>query len=202
METRLTPEDRGKIVKNIREKYIKVASSPEGLFRYPTGRKGIEALAYDTEKIGDLPDDVIFSYCGVGNPFALGPIGRGEVVLDIGCGGGVDTLVSATMVGREGKVMGIDMVSEMLKRAMENVGKTTLKNVSFQEASAEDLPFADEIFDVVISNGVFNLVPDKAKALSEVFRVLKPGGRVMIADQVLTGLLPNDPRARIESWFR
>lgn len=202
MEIALTTEDRGRIEESIRQKYIKVASTPEGQFQYPTGRAGLEALTYDKEKVQKLPDEAVASYCGVGNPFTLGSIQKGEAVLDIGCGAGVDTLIAAGMVGSEGKVVGIDMVPEMLERAMKNLNETTLNNVTFQPASAENLPFPDEHFDVVISNGVFNLIPDKVKALSEVLRVLKPSGRLMIADQILTGQLPEDAKARIESWFR
>jgi SAM-dependent methyltransferase len=202
MELKLTTEDRGRIEESIRQKYIKVAISPEGNFQYPIGRAGLEALAYDKEIIQNLPDDAVESYCGVGNPFTLGPIQEGETVLDIGCGTGVDTLIAAIMVGPEGKVVGIDMVPEMLERAMKNLNETILSNVTFQPASAENLPFPDESFDVVISNGVFNLIPDKVKALSEVLRVLKRSGRLMIADQTLTGQLPEDAKARIESWFR
>ncbi len=202
MEIALTTEDRGRIEESIRQKYIKVAISPEGNFQYPIGRSGLEALAYDKEKVQKLPDKAVASYCGVGNPFTLGPIQKREAVLDIGCGAGVDTLIAAGMVGPEGKVVGIDMVPEMLERAMKNLNETTLNNVTFQPASAENLPFPDEHFDVVISNGVFNLIPDKVKALSEVLRVLKRSGRLMIADQILTGQLPEDARAKIESWFR
>ena len=202
MELKLTTEDRGRIEESIRQKYIKVAISPEGNFQYPIGRAGLEALAYDKEMIQNLPDDAVESYCGVGNPFTLGPIQEGETVLDIGCGTGVDTLIAAIMVGPEGKVVGIDMVPEMLERAMKNLNETILSNITFQPASAENLPFPDESFDVVISNGVFNLIPDKVKALSEVLRVLKRSGRLMIADQILTGQLPEDAKARIESWFR
>ena len=202
MEIALTTEDRGRIEESIRQKFIKVASTPEGQFQYPTGRAGLEALAYDKEKIQKLPDEAITSYCGVGNPFTLGPIQKGEAILDIGCGAGADTLIAAGMVGPEGKVVGIDMIPEMLKCAKENLQRTDFKNITFMEASAEKLPFPNEDFDVVISNGVFNLIPGKVKALSEVYRVLKPGGRMMIADQILTGELPEDTKARVESWFR
>ncbi len=123
-----------------------------------------------------MPDAVIASYCGIGNPFTLGPINEGETILDIGCGAGVDTILAAMMIGPLGEVVGIDLVSEMLKRAEVNLALTDLNNVTFREASAEDLPFQDENFEVAISNGVFNLVPDKNKTLSEVFRVLKPDG--------------------------
>ena len=106
------------------------------------------------------------------------------------------------MVGPRGRAIGIDLVPEMVARARENVLKTSLKNISFQESSAEKMPFPDESFDVVISNGAFNLVIDKSKALKEVFRILKPRGRLMIADQILTGELPDDKKAKIEKWAR
>ncbi len=198
----LAAEDRRRIQESIRQKYSKVATSPDGHFRYPTGLAALETLDYPREMIRDLSRNILFSYCGVGNPFKLGTINSGETILDIGCGAGVDTLIAAIMVGSEGKVVGIDMSPEMIEQATENLMKTDIKNVIFQEASAEELPFPDQSFGVVISNGVFNLIPDKMKALAEVFRVLKPRGRLMIADQILTGLLPEDTKARIESWFR
>jgi len=109
-------------------------------------------------------------------------------------------MIAATMVGPAGRVVGIDMSSEMVERASQNLSLTNLKNVSFQESSAEGLPFPDDDFDVVISSGVFNLIPDKRKALREVFRVIKPGGRLMMADQVLTGHLSEDVKARVDNW--
>jgi SAM-dependent methyltransferase len=202
MVLKLTTRDRKRIEQSIRQKYAEFSSSPEGKFNYPTGQAGIEGLNYDPEVIRELPDKVMATYCGVGNPFSLGPINRGESVLDIGCGAGADTFVAAKMVGAEGRVIGIDMTPEMLARARKNLQEISLQIVSFHKASAEELPFRDESFDVVISNGVFNLIPDKARALKEVFRVLKPHGRMMIADQILTGVLPADIKARIESWFR
>lgn len=202
MKNQLTSQDRKRIEEGIRGKYTKVSDSPEGLFQYPTGRAGLEALNYDSELIQALPDSAVASYCGVGNPFTLGVIRKGEAVLDIGCGAGIDTIVAAMMVGPEGSVAGIDMVPEMLARARENLRMTDLKNVIFEEAYGEKLPFADGGFDVVISNGVFNLIPDKAKALSEVVRVLKPGGRLMMADQILVGELPSEIKARVASWAK
>ena len=202
MELKLAPADKKRIEQSIRQKYTEVASSPQGHFNYPTGRAGLEALAYDAERIEALTDNIVASYCGVGNPFTLTSISKGEAVLDIGCGAGVDTLIAASIVGPEGKTVGIDMIPEMLERAKENLHETTFNNVTFQLASAENLPFPDESFDMVISNGVFNLIPDKTRALAEAFRVLKPGGCLMIADQILTGQLPADTKARIESWFR
>lgn len=202
MQTQFTREDRKKINDGIRLKYSKVSVSPKGLFRFPTGRAGLEALNYDPDVVRSLPEDAIASYCGVGNPFTLGPIHKGEVVLDIGCGGGVDTLAAAIMVGPGGKAVGIDLVAEMLARARKNLGGTHLTNVSFREATAEELPFPNESFDVVLSNGVFNLIPDKARALAEVFRVLKPRGRLMIADQVLADQIQKDKKTMVDNWFK
>ena len=202
METKFSSDERERIREGISEKYKKVASSPEGKFSYPTGRAGLEGQKYDPEILRALPEDILASYCGVGNPFSLGPINKGEAVLDIGCGAGVDTLVAAIMVGSEGHVTGIDLTPEMLKRATANLGKTSLKNVTFHEGSGEQLPFPDEAFDVVISNGVFNLIPDKAKALGEVFRVLKLSGRFLLGDQILTGDMPADSESMVENWAR
>ena len=198
----LTSKDRKRIEESIRGKYTKVASNPENLFNYPTGRLGLETLNYENQILQAMPDGVASSYCGVGNPFALGPILEGEAVLDIGCGTGVDTIVAANKVGPTGIVTGIDLVPKMLAQARANARMMDLKNVNFLEASAEKLPFPDINFDVVISNGVFNLVIDKPKALAETFRVLRPGGRLMIADQILVGQLPREKKARIKSWFR
>jgi SAM-dependent methyltransferase len=198
----ITAEDRRRIEEGIRQKYMKVAVSPGGNFRYPVGEAGLKGQNYSPEILRKLPKDVLASYCGVGNPFTLGPINQDEAVLDLGCGAGVDTLISAIMVGPEGKVVGIDFSLEMIERAMENLRKTALANVTFQEASAEDLPLPDASFDAVISNGVFNLIPDKLMALKEVFRVLKPLGLLMIADQVLTAGPPEDTRSMVENWAR
>jgi arsenite methyltransferase len=202
MDAGLTLQDRKRIEESIKGKYAKVAVSPEGLFRYPTGRAGLEALHYDPQIIQDLPESVVAAYCGVGNPFTLGPIHPGEAILDIGCGVGVDSLIAARLVGPSGSVRGIDLVPGMLNRAKENARLLGAENVELTEGSAEELPFTDSSFDVVISNGVFNLVVDKVKALEEVMRVLKPSGRFMIADQVLAGELPKETKARVENWAR
>jgi arsenite methyltransferase len=202
METQISQEDKDKIEEGIRSKYVKVAKNPEGLFKYPTGMAGLEALDYDPGLIRSLPKAVIASYCGTGNPFSLGPINEGEAVLDIGCGAGVDTILSAMMTGPSGKVAGVDIVPEMLQRAEENLKMTDLKNVNFQKASGEKLPFEDDSFDVVISNSVINLIPNKAGTLKEAIRVLKTGGRLMIADQIMVGRHQKDIKARLASWFQ
>lgn len=202
MENKFSQEDRKRIKEGIAEKYRKVAGSPEGSFKYPTGRAGLEGQGYDREILKALPEEVLASYCGVGNPFSLGPIKRGEAILDIGCGAGVDTLVAAMLAGPTGRAVGIDLTAEMLERARENLRKTSIENVDFKQASAEELPFPDASFDAVISNGVFNLVPDRVKALMEVWRVLKPDGRLMIADQILTTEPPTDTKSMVESWAK
>jgi SAM-dependent methyltransferase len=200
METEFSSKEKDKIYKGIRKKYKKVAKKPDGQFKYSTGKAGLEALQYDQEVTKALPETVKASYCGVGNPFTLGAVNEGEAVLDIGCGSGVDTILAAKMTGSSGRVVGIDLMPEMLQRAKENLTSANLDNVTFEESSAETLSFPSENFDVVISNGAFNLVPDKARAISEVFRVLKPGGRLMIADQILIGELPEKRKEIIKSW--
>jgi arsenite methyltransferase len=202
MEPVLTSEDKKKIEAGIREKYTKVAAGPQGLFKYPTGRAGLETLKYDPELLKTLPESALDSFCGVGNPFSLGTVDLGETVLDIGSGGGLDSLLAARLVGPGGKVVGLDLSPEMITRAYENLKQTDLSNVAFQEFSGEDLPFPDGSFDVVISNGVFNLIPAKGRMLKEACRVLKPNGRLLIADQVLSGALTKGPQERIDSWFR
>lgn len=200
MNTLFTSEEKEQIRQGIQEKYAKVALNPEGNFRYPTGRKGLEEQKYDPKLINSLPESVAASYCGVGNPFSLGPIHHGAMVLDVGCGAGVDSLIAAIMVGPSGRVIGIDLVPDMVQRAKLNLSKTSLKNVDFQESSAENLNFPNESFDFVISNGAINLVPEKAKAMREIFRVLKSTGKLMIADQVLFGQNPGDTKSMVETW--
>ena len=202
MEIQLTSKDKKRIEKSILGKYAKVAISPENLFKYPTGLAGLRALNYDPEIIQTLPESVLASFCGVGNPFMLGQINEGEAVLDIGCGAGVDTIFAAMMVGPTGKAVGVDMTPAMLVRARESIQVMALENVSFEEASAENLPFEEASFDAIISNGVFNLVANKHRALAEAFRILKSNGRFMAADQILVGQLPKDKKSRIKSWFQ
>ncbi|MBW2433592.1 MAG: methyltransferase domain-containing protein [Deltaproteobacteria bacterium] len=202
MQTPFSDKDKKWIQKKIWKKYSKVAKNPDGLFKYPTGRAGLTTLNYDPEFLKLLPETVAASYCGVGNPFTLGPITSGDAVLDVGCGAGVDTLISAMMIGPSGKAVGIDLTPVMLKRAKQNLSKMDLTNVVFEEGSAETLPFEDNYFHVAISNGALNLIPDKSRAFGEIYRVLKTGGRLMVADEILTGEFPREKEIIMKSWAR
>jgi SAM-dependent methyltransferase len=202
MESQITIADLKKIEAGIREKYNQVAQNPDGQFKYPTGKKGLEALNYEKALIEQLPDEVVSFYCGVGNPFSLGPLDPGEQVLDLGCGAGVDTILAAMMVGPAGSAVGVDIVPEMIARAETNLRAMDIENASFQNTSGESLSFDENSFNVVISNGAINLIPDKEKALSEIRRVLKPAGRLMVADQIAAGSVQKDLKARLANWFK
>ena len=202
MDRELNEQEKLLIQEGIKKKYIAVAQSPNGRFNYPTGEEGIKKQGYPSDIISDFPDPILESFCGVGNPFSLGSINKGEVVLDIGCGAGFDSLVAAKMTGPQGEVIGIDITAEMIKRAKKHSALLGLANVRFEVGKAETLTFKSQMFDVVISNGVFNLTLDKEKALKETFRALKPAGRLMIADMVLVEALPSERAGRIENWYQ
>ncbi len=202
MMQKLTEQEKSLIREKIQEKYDRVAASPSGCFRYPVGREGIITLGYPPELWQDFPETLLASYCGVGNPFSLGPIQPGEAVLDIGCGAGFDVFVAAKLVGSQGRVVGIDVTLRMVEKAKEHLSRLALTNVSFQIGEAEALPFPDKDFDAVISNGVLNLALDKDKAVKEIYRVLKPGGRALLADMVLVESLPPEREQKIDDWYQ
>ncbi len=186
----VTNIDCESIQNSIREKYAEVSRSIDGKFSYPTGKAGAEALHYDSNLINSAPDKLIELFCGVGNPFSLGEIMPGETVLDVGCGAGFDIYCLSKMVGLKGKAFGIDMTPEMVERARKNLVLAGVTNAIVQVASSESIPFEDNSFDVVTSNGVLNLSPDKEKSFCEIYRVLKPGCRLQFADMVLKEELP------------
>jgi len=179
----------------IAEKYRKVAVSPEGLFRYPTGEASALGLGYPPDLFAPIPQAVRERFVGVGNPFALGPIRTGEAVLDLGCGAGFDAFIAAQLVGLAGRVVGIDLSPEMLAAAEAGLREAKFTQVEFQAAPVEALPFSDASFDLALSNGVLNLIPDKAAALREIFRVLRPGGRLQACDIGLVGDRPPPDKA-------
>ena len=187
--------DHSFIRQSIAEKYREVAVSVRGLFRYPIGEASALALGYPAALVARVPDIVRSRFVGVGNPFALGGIAPGDAVLDLGCGAGFDTFITAFAVGPQGRVAGIDLSPEMLAIAELGRADARLTNVEFREALVEALPYPAASFDIALSNGVLNLIPDKPAALREVFRVLKPGGRLQACDMGLVGEAPPPDKA-------
>jgi arsenite methyltransferase len=179
------PIDVKTIQDAVRRKYVEVSISAAGKFNYPTGRDGAIRQGYDTAIIRSMPDELIESFCGVGNPFILGPIKSGEAVLDVGCGAGFDLIVASRLVGQNGKVCGIDLTPEMAEKAKSNLMHHGVENYDVRVAGTESIPYPGNTFDVVISNGVLNLSPLKEKCFREIYRVLKPDGRLQFADIVL-----------------
>ena len=184
----------------VRKKYAEVLRSAEGKFQYPTGREGAEALGYDLSLVGQMPNELLESFCGVGNPFSLGTINPGEVILDVGSGAGFDLVVASRLVGPKGQVCGIDLTPEMVERAQTNLKRAGVSNGKVDCAGSEAIPYADGTFDVVISNGVLNLSPSKEQSFGEISRVLKPNGRLQFADIVLKEDLPTEVANSLEAW--
>jgi arsenite methyltransferase len=185
----------------VQEHYAEVAHDPvRGDFHFHTGRAATDRLGYPEELLAGFPDACIEAFAGVANPFTYGLPGAGERVVDIGSGGGLDAMVAARAVGEDGAVVGVDMTPAMLERARRNAAAAGITNLEFREGFAEELPVPDGWADVVISNGVLNLVPDKVAAYEEVLRVLRPGGRIQIADVCVQREVPRDARSDIDLW--
>ena len=186
--------------REIQEKYTEVASSPELTFHFHHGLPLAKILEYPEKLLAGLPPEAVESFAGVGNPFSLGEIAPGDTVLDIGSGCGFDCMVAGKLVGPTGKVIGVDMTDAMLKRARKTSERLGLTQVEFKKGFAEELPVPDDSVDVVISNGVINLTPDKYAVFKEVFRVLKPGGRLHLADIVVYKQVPDEAKENVDLW--
>lgn len=184
----------------VRDKYRDVALDPTGEYHFHVGRYAAQRFGYDRTALDTLPERAIESFAGVANPFALRRLEPGERVLDVGSGAGFDTFIAAYMVGVGGTVVGVDMTAEMLAKANETRDALGLDNVEFREGLAEDLPASDGAVDVVISNGVINLVADKRRAFAEIFRILRRGGVLQFADIANGRPVPEEAVRDIDLW--
>ena len=194
-----TDIDVGLLKREIKKTYASVSQEPAKDFVFPTGRPWAEDLGYPAE-LAKVPESAARSFAGVANPFSLGRLELGERVLDVGSGAGTDSLVAAQMVGASGSVTGIDMTPEMLAAARAAAVEMSAENVEFVEGEAERLPFGDGSFDVVISNGVIDLIPDKDAVFAELHRVLVPGGRLQLADVTIQHPVSEEGRRNIDLW--
>ncbi|HET8944430.1 MAG TPA: methyltransferase domain-containing protein [Dehalococcoidia bacterium] len=184
----------------IQDKYTEVAKSPEKGFHFHTGRPLALMLGYTPDMIDRLPASAVESFAGTGNPFSMDVLRAGETVLDVGCGAGFDSLIAATQVGPSGRIISVDMTPAMLEKASRAAAAAGFTNIDFRGGLAESLPADDASIDVVISNGVINLCPDKMAVMAEVSRVLKPGGRLQIGDIVVHKEVPQSVKDDIDLW--
>jgi arsenite methyltransferase len=194
------PVDVDVLREEIRRTYTDVSAEQEREFIFPTGRAWARELGYPEAELDRVPDESVESFAGVANHWTLGAIEPGAVVLDLGCGAGTDLLIAAQMTGPGGRAIGVDMTPAMLDRARASARAMGLDNVELYEALIESLPLEDGSVDVVISNGVIDLVPDKDAVFDEIDRVLRPGGRLQIADVVIHHEVSEDARQRIDLW--
>ena len=192
--------DRDTLRRQISEKYTGVALEPEAGFHFHTGRPLAAMLGYPHTAVDQLPPATVESFAGVGNPFSMGALRPGETVVDVGCGAGFDTLIAAHQVGPSGRVIGVDMTDAMIIKARAGARALGVENVEVRQGFAESLPVDDGVADVVISNGVINLTPDKITAMREIYRVLKPGGRFQIGDIVVHKEVPQEAKDDIDLW--
>lgn len=193
-------EDLDEIKEKIRRRFVKVATDPTAPQRHPTGPASAKTLGYAAAEIDGLPAVVVESFAGVGNPLGLHALRPGETVVDIGCGAGVDGILAARAVGPSGRVVGVDVTAEMVEKATANAVAAGVTNAEFHRGEADRLPVGDGAADVVISNGVFNLCLDKPRALAEVYRVLRPGGRLQMADILLGEAVTDEQVEKRGAW--
>ncbi|MBI2704879.1 MAG: methyltransferase domain-containing protein [Actinobacteria bacterium] len=185
---------------DVRDKYKDVATNPQGDFHFHTGRPLAALLGYDRAVVDALPDRAVESFAGVGNPHSVRPLAAGERVVDLGSGAGFDCFIAAQAVGTAGAVVGVDMTPEMLAKSRETAAELGLDNVEFREGILEELPVEDGWADAVISNGVINLVADKAAVFAQAYRVLRPGGAIQFADIANGKPLPEQAVCSIDLW--
>jgi arsenite methyltransferase len=194
------PVDVDVLREEIRKTYTDVSTDQQQEFIFPTGRAWAQDLGYPEPELSRVPDGTVESFAGVANHWALGRVQPGDVVLDLGCGAGTDLLIAAQMAGPTGRVIGIDMTSSMLARAGTSAAEMGLSDVELHESLIESLPLDDASVDIVISNGVIDLVPDKDAVFDEIDRVLRPRGRLQLADVVIHQEVSEDARKRIDLW--
>ena len=194
------PVDVDQLREEIAKTYTEVSTEPEHDFIFPTGRAWARELGYPEPELSAVPDVSAASFAGVANHWVHGRISPGETVLDLGCGAGTDLLIAAQMTGPDGRAIGVDMTPAMLDRCRESAAAIGLGNVELRDALIESVPLEDESVDVVISNGVIDLVPDKEAVFREIDRVLRPGGRLQFADVFIKTELSEDARKRIDLW--
>lgn len=198
--SRETPVDPVALREEVKAKYQEVAVDPHGEFHFHTGRPLSERLGYDGAVVDGMPDAAVESFAGVANPFSLRRLSPGEKVVDLGSGGGFDVFIAAQQVGTTGQVVGVDMTPEMLDKSRRTAGEMDLTHVEFRDGLLEDIPVEDGWADVVISNGVINLCPDKELVFEEITRVLKPGGRLQYADIANGAPVPQAVVDNIDLW--
>ena len=196
------PEDKvTELRSEVAKLYARVATEPDGKFHFHRGSEYASTLLnYDRSALAAIPRLSTESFAGVGNPHAVAPIRRGEVVLDVGSGSGTDLLLAAHQVGAGGRAIGIEMTDEMLQRCQASIAESGLRQVEVRRGDAENLPVDDGSIDTVISNGVLNLVPNKERAVREIYRVLRPGGRLLLSDIALTSGLGRLLRSSVDLW--
>jgi arsenite methyltransferase len=188
------------LLKAIKVEYSEVALNPHKGYHFHTGRKALKRIGYDPSLYEGVPEENVAAFAGTGNPFGAGPIHLGDVLVDVGSGAGLDSLIAARLIGSQGRVVGIDMTEEMLERARAGAESIGAVNAEFIAGLADDLPLPDAFADVLISNGVLNLSQDKTRTLKEWSRVLKPGGRLLIGDIVLERRIPQEALDDISLW--
>lgn len=196
----LSEERRTQLREAVRDRYRAVSLNPAGHFQYPVGRESTRRLGYEPEWLSAVPDDIVDRFVGIGNPFSIRKPTVGERALDVGCGCGLDAFVAAHFVGSQGHSVGLDSSVEMLSWPRRALIDSPLTNLEFHESSVENLPYDDADYDMVISNGVLNLVPDKDAAFGEIARVLRAGGLLVAADLIARDSIPEEVLASKDAW--